>query len=60
MSFKMEQCKKDARMMAETCRILSADLAPQEQAYFFSTLIDELSFDRDFATKLSQPMKPAA
>jgi hypothetical protein len=60
MSCKIDQCKQDAHVMAETCRILSSALNPLERACFFSTLVNELVHDRDDALQFTQFHQPAA
>jgi hypothetical protein len=57
---RLDQCKQDAQMMAETCRILSLEFNALEQACFFSTLVRELSSDRDNALRFTQILQPSA
>ena len=50
MSFRLDQCKLDAHMMAETCRIFADTLEPEERADFYSALLRDLADDCEMAS----------
>lgn len=47
MSFRFDQCKEDAHMFAETCKVFAQTLEPRERADFYSTLVPEIIEARD-------------